>query len=424
MEDFISSYLDYQSNNESADIYHRWCALSGISAILNNQYYFQHGNFVINPNQYIMLMGIPGARKSYAIKSWKKLLKKSGFGNFSADKTTKEKYFLDLIEASLKQNNSHDLLEVMLNSEVGEKFNTITQCVQSYVVIDEFNDFFGNTNVLDFCTWLGTIWDHEGEYESRIKNGESVKIPQPVINILGGNTPTNFSKIFPTEILGQGFLSRMLLIHGDPTGRKCTFLEEPDEDHTQLLISFIHAIKERVKGKARLTQGAKELIDKIYKTPINFYDVRFESYPTRRFPALIKLCLVTSAARLSTEIDTHDVLYANTILSYAELFMGKALGEFGRARNSDTSHKIVQFIENSRTPVQLNDLWRQVSNDLDKLEHLIDILRSLEIADKIQKVKDLAGRLVFLPKKILINHVTSDMIDYSLLTFQERSKLS
>jgi DNA replicative helicase MCM subunit Mcm2 (Cdc46/Mcm family) len=242
--------------------------------------------------------------------------------------------------------------------------------------------------------------------------------------MLCGNTPTNFARIFPPEILGQGFFSRMLLIHGEPTGKKITFMKEPDQVVTKYLIDMFHRIKMEIRGKTILSPIAMKLIDKIYKAPINFYDVRFESYPTRRFAHLIKLSLIISASRLSTTVEEDDVIKANTFLTYAEHFMPKALGEFGKAKNSDVSHKVVQFIENSENPPQLSDIWMQVSNDLDRMEALGDILKSLQTADKIQSVKDPAGRFVFLLKKRIAEFNDSDVLDFSCLSKEERNKVS
>lgn len=436
MEDFFSSYLKFTDETEPPKIYHRWAAISGIAAMLGNQYYFQHGAFVINPNLYIFLMGISGCRKSVVINFMKKILKRAGYRNISADKTSKEQFLIDLAESNKLNVDDDKAVENFLNSHSSNSNSPFLngyhfletdpekRISESYIMADEFNDFFGSTYVLDFVTCLGKLWDHEGDYSPKLKNNKSLVVPQPVVNMLCGNTPTNFARIFPPEILGQGFFSRILLIHGEPTGKKITFMPEVDEEMLSGFIEWFHQIKTSIVGKASLTPIAMKLIDKIYKSPMNFHDVRFESYPTRRFAHLIKLCLIISAARLSTTIIEEDVIKANTFLTYAEHFMPKALGEFGKAKNSDVSHKIVQFIDSSDSPPQLADIWMQVSNDLDRLEALADILKSLQIAEKIQSVKDPLGRTVFLPKKRTAEFINSDVLDFSCLTTEERLKVS
>jgi hypothetical protein len=423
MEDFFSIYLDYTDETESPKIYHRWAAISGIAALLGKQYYFQHGAFVINPNLYIFLMGVAGCRKSAAILYLKKLLVKFGYNTISADKTSKEQFLIDLAESSKVNIQDDKAIERFLNSPVDFKHSD-EEISESYIIADEFNDFFGTSYVLDFITCLGKLWDHEGNYSPKLKNNKSLVVPQPIVNMLCGNTPTNFARIFPPEILGQGFFSRMLLIHGEPTGKKITFLKEPDPVITKYILELFGHIKSSIVGPASFTPIAMKLIDKIYKSPINFHDVRFESYPSRRFPHLIKLCLIISAVRLSTQVTEQDVITANTLLTYAEHFMPKALGEFGKAKNSDVSHKIIQFIETSDNPPQLSDIWMQVSNDLDRFEMLGELLRSLSAADKIQGVKNGEGVYIFLPKRRVMEFNNSDVLDFSCLTDEERGKIS
>ena len=98
--DFISSYLEHTSDTEAPMLFHRWSAISIIAATLGRQMYFQLGHFRINPNLYIMIMGEAASRKSTAIKIAKKLLVKSGYSNIAANKTSKEKFLLNMATSS------------------------------------------------------------------------------------------------------------------------------------------------------------------------------------------------------------------------------------------------------------------------------------------------------------------------------------
>jgi hypothetical protein len=110
-----------------------------------------------------------------------------------------------------------------------------------------------------------------------------------------------------------------------------------------------------------------------------------------------------------------DIIYANTILTHTESLMPKALGEFGKARNSGAAHKIMQMLDGTSKVMTITDLWKGVSNDLDKMKDLGDILQSLTTATKIQAV---AGG--FLPNKKVVEQHTTDLLDYSFLTTEER----
>jgi len=405
--DFFSNYLSYVKETECPVFFHRWCAIAAIGAFLERRFHFQHGHFDIYPNLYVMLVGNPGTRKSTAIKIMQYLIMQAGYTDIAADKTSKEKFLLDLAG----EDKTEDPLE---SSLWGKEATDVSNC---FIMADEFNDFFGNNN-LEFISLLGTLWDYRGIYESRVKNSKSVAIPNPTISILGGNTPTGFSIAFPIEILGQGFFSRLLLAYSDPTGRRITFPSKPSTDATLEIVGLLRRIKTSVIGAASITPDARKLLDKIYKTYTGINDVRFESYSNRRFTHLLKLCLIQSAAICSTTITEDVVIHANTVLSHTEKLMPKALGEFGKAKDSDITHKVMQILEATNRVLSLNDIWKHVHNDLDSVGKLTDLLRNLIVADKITPVTTPING--FLPKKIPVINIDEDTVDWNYLTQEEK----
>jgi hypothetical protein len=281
------------------------------------------------------------------------------------------------------------------------------------IAADEFNTFIGNGNI-EFLSLLGVLWDYSGKFEDRKKNSKSLIIQDPTVSILSGNTATGFSLAFPAEAIGQGIFSRLILIHGEKTDIKITFPEAPSPDNEKLLIDLLHAVRQVASGNALITPEAKNLLDQIYQTWNGVTDVRFESYTNRRFSHLLKLCLVVSAAALRNTIEETDVVYANTILTHAEHGMSKALGEFGKARNSDVAHKIISMLEASYTPMQLTTIWKEVHNDLDSIDTLKDLLQNLSFADKI-----ISSKSGFLARRQVIEEANTQFTDFSLLTEAE-----
>jgi hypothetical protein len=406
--DFFSAYLEYSSDTEVPKFFHRWSAIAGLGAYLGRGFYLSHGHFELYSNIYCMLIGVPGTRKSTAIKQMKSLLQKAGYTTIAADKTTKEKFLLDLAgeEDAVKDIDSINIF--------GDNFST--EAREILIAADEFNDFIGLGN-LEFISLLGSLWDYSGVYKNRIKTGKSVSVCNPTVSILGGNTHTGFSQAFPLEAMGQGFFSRLLLIHSEPSGRKITFPSPPEPAGTAVLIEILQRIKSICIGPAIMNPTAMKLLDKIYKNWVDLDDPRFASYSNRRFTHLLKLCLIFAASRCSREIGEYDVVYANTVLSHTEHLMPKALGEFGKAKHSDVVHKIMQLLESAHEPQNIKDIWKHVIQDLEKLTDLADILRNLAMAEKIQTVQ--GG---FLPKKKVLIEVTDDILNYSLLTAEELGK--
>jgi hypothetical protein len=435
---FIDDYLAYTNLTECPTFFHRWTAITCLAAHLGRQVHFQHGHFTIHPNIYTMLIGSPGTKKSSAIKIGAKLMAQAGYTNFAAKKTRQEKFLLDLADQADRylgedlDEGGGDLLDDMLfgasskqsgnvpdadHAKQLSRYATCPPC-ETFVAADEFNNFIGIGNN-DFISILGELWDYDGIYDYRLKNSKSVYIPNPTVTILGGNTPTGFAQAFPTDTLGQGFFSRLLLVYGEPSGVKHTFPPAPDPVVQKSLIAKLHHIKEEVQGEMTLTAEARELMEYIYHNWEGIDDLRFEHYTNRRLTHLIKLTLVCTASRISNTIEEQDIVYANTLLSFTEHLMPKALGEFGKARNSDVTHKIVVALDKTLLPLSLNELWKAVQQDLDSRDQLNQIINNLMIAEKIQ-----AAQGGYLPVKKALNTDRSDRtVDWTLLTDIERGLL-
>jgi hypothetical protein len=409
-DSFLSSYLHYTNDSEVPVSFHRWAAIAGIGAILERSLFIPHGHSHIYPNQYCMLIGTAGTRKSTAIKLMKSMLIKAGYTTISAERTSKEKFLMDLAGVDdAPMGNGDDILDKNLFGDL----NAESEIRPMFIGADEANDFFGIGN-LEFLSILGSLWDWSGPpYSNRIKTGKSIAIPNPTISILAGNTPTGFSLAFPPDILGQGFFSRLLLVYGEPNGKQITFPKTPDPHETTHIVTSLQRIKSYHQGELGYTDVAKALLEVIYKSTKPIGDLRFDSYFNRRFTHLLKLCIIVAASRTKKVIDEVVVVEANTYLSYIETLMPKALGEFGKSRNSDVTHKILTYIE-AHDGVKLKDLMKLVSADLEKPSDIGDIIRKLSMSDKIQNVGG-----IFLPMRKIGLTDTTGMIDLSHLTQEE-----
>lgn len=423
--DFISYYMSLVQETEAPYIYHRWCALTGIAALLGRNFTLKFNGDVVWPSLYCVLVGEPGTRKSTAIKMFKRLVVGAGYETIAADRTSKEKFLLDL------QGTDSELLD----TTTGTKYDKTTAANlwleqggsddaeggahEMFIAADELNEFIGTNNV-DFCRMLGQLWDYEGVYKSRIKNGLSVAISDPTINLLGGITPQDFATTFPPELIGQGFMSRLILIRGEISGRKYTFPKGFEDDTKLQLTTLLKKIQQKVRGSATITAEAAEKLNTIYMEWQDLPDVRFRHYSNRRFTQLLKTCLLCSAANYSTVVGLGEVIRAHTYLSAAEAQMPEALGEFGKGKLSATTDKIMRALAIAISPMDIKMLWREVHKDLDKPQDMITILQSLEQADKIHHVK---GPLAngWLPKAVKQRKIK--YVDWELLTEDERKGL-
>lgn len=417
MDDFFPRYFDYIGETECPTLFHRWCAISGIGAVLGRNMYLEHGHFQVNPNIYAMLIGAAGTRKSTAIKLMRKLIVQAGYDTIAADKTTKEKFLLDLSGESgdPEDTKGKNILDTNLWGDDDADVST-RPAAECYIMADEWNDFTSLGNI-EFYSLLGTFWDFSGIYKNRIKNGKSVSINNPTISIIGGNTPTGFALAFPSELLGQGFLSRLILVHGANTNKRIPFPPKPDVDKANEMVKYIQAIRANCQGPVGLSSGAEKFLAKIYNSHTGIEDPRFDGYSNRRFVHLLKVCVVVAAMRMSRTISDEDVLLANTILAHTEHLMPAALGEFGKGRYSAVTNRIVEILSNTNKPLDFEDIYKLVSQDLDKKDALSEILSNLRTAGKLLSV----GRGFMLkPREKLAD--TNDFTDFKLLTPEERGE--
>ena len=408
-------YFRYAEKTEPPMIFHRWTLLTCIAASLGRQFYLPFADFRIFPNMYVMLIGDPGTRKSTAIKMGKRLLGAAGYDKFSAEKTSKEKFLLDL-EGAENEDGVVNANQVMRNL-FGDDYASVDPR-EVFIVADEFNEFVGAGN-LEFLSLLGSLWDWDDPnvpFKQRLKTARSVNIFQPTINILSGNTHAGFTEAFPPQALGQGFLSRIILVYGEASGKKFAFPERPPDSLRQSLIEEFLEIKTAVSGEATISSKAKDMLQTIYHSFEGLEDARFKHYSTRRYTHLLKLCLLTAAAARRTEIRAEDVLLSNTLLTFTEHKMPNAMGEFGKARNADVAARIISVLTDAKTPLDLPALWKQVQSDLDKPEDLNKLLIGLVQAGKIQyiaRTKSGSVQGYLLVRKLLSNkHV---YCDFSLL---------
>jgi len=406
--DFFENYFEYVGidKSEPPASFHRWSAISMIGALLGRQCYLPFGHSRIYPNQYIMIMGSPGTRKSSAINIATKLLRMTGYKKFSSDRTSKERFLMDM--SSVPETNDIDeLLDL-----------TTDEPAATYVAIGEFTDFIGQGN-MEFVTMLTNLWDCPESYTNPKIHGKSVEVSKPVVNILGGNTAQGFTLAFPPEALGNGFLSRLIFVHGETTGRKITFPKAPDEMIEAMLVERLVAIRQNCKGEFKIHRDAEAVFDRIYNEAVELDDNRFKHYSTRRLTHLLKLSMILAVTDLRMEISKADALKANALLYYTERKMPKALGEFGKSRYSDISNTILDILNHSKKPLTSNDIYKKVSQDIGKMSELLEVMKNLQHAGKVQ-LTNVLGKSGFMPAHVDTKEWSKDLIDDSWLILEEK----
>ena len=407
-DDFVSTYMRMcdPHHSEAPAIYHRWCALSIMGALMGRQIWINFGIGPIYPNQYIMLMGEPGTRKGSAYGIAKQLLKQAGYSRFAKDKTSKERFLVDMKSMDSGPDtilSVEDLEEMVMDAPA-----------ETYIMSGEFTDFIGQGN-MEFVTFLTNVWDNLPLYEHPKLHGKSVIVHKPTVNLLGCNTTEGFSLAFPPESLGNGFLSRVIMVHADPTGVRIAWPEGRDELMMADLSNRMIAVRKEMHGEMKISDEARKVSSKIYADEIPVDDPRFKHYQQRRYIHMLKISMLLAAFELEDTIQAEHIIRANTVLALTEKDMSKALGEFGASKYSTVAGKILSYLNTSHTPQSNMQIWKVVARDLNKMGELIDILSSLKAAEKIQ-VKEISGKAGYLPLHRQKKEWPTSLLDLNWLT--------
>lgn len=405
---FYDDYFEFVGTSEVPTIYSRWAVVSMIGALLSRQFFIPFGHNYIYPNQYIMMIGDPGTRKGTAMGPIRKLLKASNYHRFGPDRTSAERFIIDLQQSLTVELDSIDSIEAI------ELIN-LDETSDLYTLADEFVDFIGLNN-MNFINLLTKLWDNLDEYKHPKIHGSSVVVVKPTVNLFVATTPQGLTDALPPEAIGAGFTSRFIFVHAERLDDRITWPAKPVESLRVRLVDQLRYIRSHIKGAASITPECNEALDRMYKEFVDLDDYRFKHYSTRRFTHLLKLTMIFAAMRGSCSLSRDDAIKANTLLFYTERQMPRALGELGRAALSEVANNVLNIVASN--PMGFRKLWKQVASDLNRESDLLMIMKNLISADKIQLIGK-GSEQKYARKFVETKSWAEDLIDPTFLTLEE-----
>lgn len=354
--------------------------------MLGRQVYFPYGHSTIYPNQYILLQGLPATRKSSALAIGTGLLKATNYTRFAPDRMSREAFIKELHamnQPDAMGKDPLDFLDMSVNMDWPHEMS---------IHASEFIDFIGQHDK-DYLMLLTGLWDNPADYKNPKVTKTSIIAHKPTINMLAANTPENLNLAFPAGSLDTGTLSRIIFVHGAPTGKCILIPQGPPPGAKEVMVQRLRDIQASVKGPATLSEGAREACEYIYRQSQKngIEDPRFTYYNGRRMTHLWKLILCVMATRNSTEISDRDVLEANTILAVAEHGMPQALGHFGRSKQSVILHGIVEWIRKSDRPVTMVELYKAFAADFNGEREFQGCIADLQNSRKLVAINNSEG---------------------------------
>lgn len=401
--EFLQIYMEYVEDTESPRVFHIWSALTGVAACLGRRCYYDFGIKPIYPNMYTLLIGPPGARKGTAMNIMKRLVRTATGVRFAPEDTAGQRQGLivamenkkeddDDVLAQLRDEDQLSADNIDLSPEKLKKLRLATDVDPRdahvlFATADEFSSFVGAKN-MDMLRFLARMWDGDS-YDYKISKAQNTLV-DPLLTVIGCTTPVDIAASMPAEAVGQGFMSRLLLVFGNEKYKRIARPRQLPEHEEEILKKVYSTLFYEFDGPIKETKSAARLLDDMYEDEIKIQDPRFVYYIERRHTHLIKLCTNLAAARLSREIEIDDVQEARAILSATEGFMPEALGEFGMSPVAAAKQKIIDFVYAAKEPITTRTLWAVMHREITQRDFpgaLIDLCN----AGKIKQVQTVNG---------------------------------
>jgi hypothetical protein len=329
--------------------------LSVIAAALQRKVSLQWGFKTLYPNIYTVLIGPSGCRKGTAMNIGKDLLQEINGVLLASESTTREALIRDMKEGI---NTFTDPDDGIL------KFHSSVT-----VLSEELSVFLGQQNI-KFLADLTDWFDASDQWTYRTKGSGTDKLVGVCVNILGATAPDWLRSILPQEAFGGGFTSRVIFVVEDS---KKQVIADPTipEDILRMRPDLIHDLEiiYNMAGSMTFTEEAMTLYKPWYeqqsKSPA-IKDPHFAGYCERRAIHVLKLSILVSASRSSARLITgQDFQRALTLLESVEPKMPRAFLGLGRARYSEMTAQIYEFLKKVKQASQ-SDILNKFDLDLDQ----------------------------------------------------------
>jgi len=329
---WLESYLDITEEQEAKEIYHLWTGISVIANALGRKCFMNRGHFFNYPNQFIILIGDSGSRKSTA-------------GNYGVAlyKEAELKFlFKGKITMRALSKRLHRTYEIEKHSSV-------------YLYSPELHKMLGSdsytSGLMTFLTDFYDCPDYD-EYETATQGSDAYE--DVFINLLGCTVP-NWLAEMPKIMLEGGFSGRSIFVVEEGPRKAVAFPEAGSRDLREDLMFDIIQIS-KLKGEFSLTPKARALFKHWYEVE-HFkntdYDIRLKSYYSRKGEHVFKLAMSLNASRTNEMlIDERDIEQALLFLEQIELKMPDAFAS-------------VTFAEETRHNEMVRGILRKAGGEME-----------------------------------------------------------
>lgn len=378
LPDWLSAYLKYTEDTEPPKSYHTWIGIASVASALQRKVWLRWGHEIIFPNIFVILVGPSGrCRKGFALNIGKEIMSSVSTISLTSESITQEALIRHM------KNSLNNF--IMPGGEV--KFHSSITCISP-----ELSVLLGQ-NDIRLLAHLTDWYDSHEKWTYETKGAGIDELHGVCMTLIGGTAPDWLQSMLPQEAIGGGFTSRCIFIVEEdkekivPEGA----FGETEQKLGQALKQDLEIIS-NLSGELTFTEDARNFYINWYtkqeeevkdgKMPID--DPRFYAYTDRRATHLRKLSIIMAMSNKESMelgmIQEADIAKALRVLSAAEKKMPKAFGGLGKARYSEATHRILEYVIHRRR-VSRQEVLRMFYRDVDTyiLRVVEEVLESMGV---------------------------------------------
>ena len=195
---WIESFIEATDNLESPRVFRKWVAIGTIGAALQQKVYLESAGTPVYPNLYIALVGRPGVGKTRPIMKARSFLSQLERFHIAPTSMTAA----SLVDALAEAHCIYPLypgpaLDFHSMTIMSDDWSALLTGIDNEGIIGAFTQFY------DCHPYLHT----------RRIGQIRIQLDHPQLSLLSGTTPTDLLRYMPELAWGQGFASRVILVH-------------------------------------------------------------------------------------------------------------------------------------------------------------------------------------------------------------------
>ena len=372
---WLSAYAEYTSESESPEDFHLWNGLSTIASAVRRNVSLDQGFYTLYPHLFVILVGPPGiVGKTTTINMGRKILRAVEDINFGPDSVTREELIKQV-------------------GRLGDKTGSAAMTIHS----KELSDLISPSKEA-MIAFLTSIYDGDDIWKYATKGSGKDDLVEPVINLMAATTPSWISEGLPSDIIGHGFIARVIFVYAEKPRYLKPFPKKPDQKIVDKLKNDIIHIS-NLNGKFEWGRGSKRLYATMYRTLAGTVpnDYRLVGFHNRKKIHILKIAMLLAIAESDDlTLTERDLEAAWKLLLNVEKDMSRAFSAVGGHEHASNIERILARItlEGSMTQAEIYNEFFAMGGD----QEIRGMLLMLIKMDKItHKIDEKSGTIIYSP---------------------------